>query len=322
MSQINSFFGKSPNDLRVEDIENFFNEEKTESDRIEFKSYVAQSNNHESLTLTIIETISALLNSSGGLIIWGAPKGQKVSNQKEKIFQGELLPVTQKIEKDSFINKISTLITPTPIGVRFYEFPKDNHYVYLIEVDQSIYSPHQFGGKYSMRLDGQNRPAPHHYIEALFRKVSFPNLIGEVKFLKGTKTVKDEFLCSFELKARNLSPFQNEENLQISFRSTRGIVQNYDFFRHPDVSYNAGSLTHRNAKPVFFFGELFIAEINLLYSSEEISTPIFVTITFGGKSSPLRKTEYLFKLEFIQGRILETGMKKISENEFLQSIYG
>ena len=27
-----------------------------------------------------------------------------------------------------------------------------------------------------MRLDGQTRNAPHHYIEALFKQIKFPNL--------------------------------------------------------------------------------------------------------------------------------------------------
>ena len=33
-----------------------------------------------------------------------------------------------------------------------------------------------------MRMDGQSRPAPHHYVEALFKQIKYPNLEGYIKF--------------------------------------------------------------------------------------------------------------------------------------------
>jgi hypothetical protein len=59
------------------------------------------------------------LNSDGGIIIWGAPKGKKVPDKKEKVFQGEPDMVDYLYEKDAFISKIADSITPTPRAILF-----------------------------------------------------------------------------------------------------------------------------------------------------------------------------------------------------------
>ena len=88
------YFGKELNELTYENIEEFFLNEKEESDKIEFKSYHSkEEKNHTEKENGIIRAICALLNSEGGLIIWGAPVGQTVSEKKEKIFKGDLSPI-------------------------------------------------------------------------------------------------------------------------------------------------------------------------------------------------------------------------------------
>src|SRR3954466_7102658 len=157
-----------------------------------------------------------MLNSEGGLIIWGAPRGIPVSGKKEKIYKGELSPLDALIEKDAFVSKVTNLITPSAKGIIFQRLEKGDKYVYLIEVQQSQYSPHQYHNTYYMRIDGQTRPAPHHYIEALFQKISYPNLEGKL-ILDAVSSQLDLLYTSLRIKIdiSNKSMFQNEHDIYI-----------------------------------------------------------------------------------------------------------
>src|ERR1035437_10646203 len=88
------YFGKELIDLTYDDIEDFFVEEKDETNKIEYKSYHnPDERNHTEKENGVIRAICGLINSEGGLVIWGAPIGQNVADKKEKIFQGQLSPV-------------------------------------------------------------------------------------------------------------------------------------------------------------------------------------------------------------------------------------
>ena len=106
-------FGKSIDDLSYKDIENYFNEEKSESDQVEYKSINEKADSQPSFQ-KLAETVCGFLNSNGGVLVWGAPRGIKKEKRNEKIFVGPLTPSFSLIEKDKFINKISNLITPIP----------------------------------------------------------------------------------------------------------------------------------------------------------------------------------------------------------------
>src|SRR6187399_975460 len=114
MSYIQQYFGKAPQDLTYQDVTDFFSIEREESDKIEFKSYHAPGENDKEKENGIIRTVCAFLNSSGGLLIWGAPVGQNVAGKTEKVFVGALSPVTRLVEKDYFINRITDSTTPAP----------------------------------------------------------------------------------------------------------------------------------------------------------------------------------------------------------------
>ena len=113
------------------------------------------------------------MNSEGGLIIWGSPIGEYSDGSKEKVFEGALSPLDISLTKDSFINKVTDQITPSPRGIKFYKYSNNGKHVYLIEVEKSNFSPHQFEHNYFMRIDGQTKIAPHHYVEALFFRAGF-----------------------------------------------------------------------------------------------------------------------------------------------------
>jgi hypothetical protein len=76
MGYIELFLGKKPNDLLYSDVITFFTNARQELDKIEFKAYIAATGSDREKEDGVISTISAMLNSEGGLIIWGTPVGQ------------------------------------------------------------------------------------------------------------------------------------------------------------------------------------------------------------------------------------------------------
>lgn len=73
MSYSQSYFGKELSDLTFADIENYFVDEKEESDKIELKSYHnhnSSEKDHKDKENGVLKTICGLLNSEGGQIVW------------------------------------------------------------------------------------------------------------------------------------------------------------------------------------------------------------------------------------------------------------
>ena len=189
-SFIYDLFNKSIHQLQLDDIISFFKNAKTETDKIEFKSYLDFVNSNTTKSTRdkeklndIFKSICAFLNSDGGILIWGAPQGKNVGDLKEKVYSGELTPVEYKIEKDQFINRIASEINPTPHRVLFHQIViNQESFCYIFEVSKSEFAPHQNKGTYYIRLDGSTRPAPHYYVEALIKKVSFPKVEAYMNF--------------------------------------------------------------------------------------------------------------------------------------------
>lgn len=290
------YFDKNLHELTFEDIENFFLEEKEESDKIEFKSfYDEEDKDFDKKRNKVLKSISGFLNSEGGIIIWGAPCGQNVEGKKEKIFKGKLSPVSRLLEKDSFIRKVTNSITPAPRPIRFQPIERDGEYIYVIEVEQSPYPPHQFQNNYYMRLDGQTVPAPHHYVEALFKKVKYPNLEGYIKIISA-KGTGHSYTVNFQLSFFNWSALHNEENLTYRFIVSNGQFINKSGEGRKEV-YNSEMNEHHIlvAKDIFYYGEPvteqeFVEFIPLRLAKTQKKAKIL--LTFGGKFSPLKASYY------------------------------
>jgi hypothetical protein len=308
MDYAQTYFGKPLAELQFADIEHFFIEERQESDQIEFKSYNANGPLEAKLG-GLIEGITAFLNSSGGLLIWGAPEGSKVAGRKEKAFVGSLTKLPLTIEKDWLISKIADKIIPLPRGFRVQLVPTSDGQVAIFEIDESPYSPHQTSDKYYMRIDGQNKPAPHHYIEALFKKVSFPRLEAYIKprpvgRLKFTYRVEIDFLFF------NFSPFLNEEKL--SFRIELGMVYFKNGLRDPTSfsppipgyssdgqlynSHSVSGIAVRYGFPYSHREVLQFEEKEL----ERLGGFATISIVFGGKAAPVKFCRY--HLQFSKDR--------------------
>lgn len=103
MTHSESYFGKKLEQLEYIDVENFFSVERVESDKIEFKS-INPTGDIDKKINGFIPSIVAFLNSKGGILIWGAPKGKPKVNSKEKVFIGELTPINQK-NRERLVNQ-------------------------------------------------------------------------------------------------------------------------------------------------------------------------------------------------------------------------
>src|SRR5690348_16740477 len=91
-----TLFGKPIHQLELDDIMSFFRNEKTETDKLEFKSYTdfessnaTKSSRDKEKLNDIFKSICAFLNSDGGVLIWGTPKGKHVEGSKEEVYCGD-----------------------------------------------------------------------------------------------------------------------------------------------------------------------------------------------------------------------------------------
>lgn len=300
MNYSENYFGKNLTELNYTDIENFFVEEKEESNSLEFKSYSAEYGNLNKNIEGVIRGICAFLNSEGGVLIWGAPEGTKIEGRQEKVFVGELSPVPELKEKDWLINKISDSITPLPIGVNVQTLDKDGSYVYIFEIQQSKYSPHQFKNSYFARLDGQTKPAPHYLIEALFKKITYPRIEG---FIKPDKIFTDgnNYYLDLTIFIFNFSELQNEENVSFRLMCPQGIFMKSQMPQFQNMySYEGHQLIHKDLIKVLHFGGPNMHIERLSFNPHDLlnkhQNKVDLLLSFGGRYSPLKSSDY--KLDF------------------------
>lgn len=327
------YFGKGINELNIQDIEQFFQEEKEESDKIEFKSYTDEYGNVKEKEFGILKTICSFLNSEGGLLIWGAPAGTPHKEDiKRKIFTGLLTSFITYYEKDKFINKITDSITPVANAIQFQRIESAGKYVYVFEVAKSPYSPHQFQNIYYMRLDGQTVKAPHHYIEALFKKISYPRL-GGYMHIQGLE--KHSISGDFD-KTRirlhlgfyvfNFSKLQNEFNVSYRILTDSGEFPHSHDWHIPTGSKHyptSSELILGNVKKVLYYGEpaLETDTIDVVVNASDSNPIVGVYFFFGGKFSPLMLSSYKISLSNVTPSTNYNHMlSTVQENKYVHEI--
>jgi len=319
-----NYFGKENiEDITFEDLEKYFSTERQESDKIEYKSFVAGKDVLQQPNLDkIIKTVTAFLNSDGGLLIWGAPEGKKVEGKKEKIFQGELSLVDYLFEKDQLISKISDSITPIPRGILFHRIEQQNKYAYILEVAKSEYSPHQFGDRFFMRIDGQSKPAPYHYIEALFKQIKFPRIEGYIKIDNYVSNANKGMLY-ISVFIFNLSPLQNDYNLSYRIVCDKGAFDNWQYQSHdPRVTFDMNGHEKRifNAKDILHYGEPFQMQERIGFDLAELEKTHFqvtLLLVFGAKQSPMKMSTYKIKFSDNRPDNYNTWIIEKNENKFM-----
>lgn len=289
-----SFFGKELNDLKLKDIRAYFATPQSESNIIEFKSYGDGGSFGDKLK-GIKKTICALLNSEGGIIIWGAPKGEKPEGQNEEVFTGDLCPIDKVLEKDRLINLVSDSILPLPNDIKVRIFNFDGQSVCVFEVGKSSYSPHQFNNYYYMRMDGQSRIAPHYYVEALFKKIRYPNIEGYIKFNE-IIWHENNFILDIDTYIFNFSPELNEYNLTMVVISEVGIFQEYLLNNNnPNYGLSGHQLINENIREVLHYGTPYNQNKRIIFDFRQLMNNGHLSnlsIMFGGKYSPMKKSDY------------------------------
>jgi hypothetical protein len=315
-----SILGKPLDQLSVEDVEGFFLQPQEESDRIEFKSYHADLKSKktpEERLADVLKTITAFLNSGGGFIVWGAPV-----ETIQKYCQGALTPFDVKYTKDQFIGRIADSIVPSPQGVFFRSFEKEGKYFYIIEAESSSYAPHQYRNVYYMRMDGHTKAAPHHYIEALFKKVSFPNLEAYLKLDRYIHTDGDMARLYCTIIFRNQSPFQNDYNLQYRVFTSHGLIMPGAAMQvnlTKEKLAEQGDYSNPEVANTIYYGNWLHDSFNIslsrtnLHNNEYI---IKIRLQFGAKHSPMKLCQYTINIGERVNDNLQDHIIDMVENRF------
>ena len=318
MNYSKNYFGKNLSDLKYSDIEDFFLESKEETNNIEFKSYSATHSNFNEDIKGIIKGICAFLNSDGGILIWGAPEGRKVKGRKEKIFIGDLSPVIELREKDQLISQISDSITPLPVGVNVQPLNQKESYLYVFEVQRSKYSPHQFKNIYFARLDGQTVPAPHYLIEALFKKITYPNIEGYIRLDKIFHNYNDYYL-NITIFIFNFSELQNEENVSFKLTCPQGIFTKSQTPEYQKMYLDGNQLIHKGLIDVLHFGAPYMHTEKLIFNPNkvlsEFENKVELLLSFGGKKSPLKSSKYELDFSKIKWNMQDNPSYLIDEKD-------
>lgn len=293
------YFGKNLNQLTFEDITQFFVTEKEESDKIEFKAFHTGFGNFNKNLEGVIRGICAFINSNGGILIWGAPLGQKINNKE--IFKGALSLVTDFKEKDSLISKISDSITPLPVNINVQIIENNGNYLYIFESQVSIYSPHQFKNTYWARLDGQTKPAPHYLVEALFKKISYPNIEGYINLDEFGNLPNERCYLDISILLFNFSELQNAHNLTYRLLCGQGIFEGSLNARTNKYYTCQGHMyVHKDLNEILHFGAPDTNNQRIIFNMEDLADKnnyeMDLILTFGGRKSPLKISKY--KLDF------------------------
>lgn len=295
------YFGTDRENLTWQIVEDFFKTEKTENDTLEFKSFSSASK-LDSLYDGLCKSLAAFLNSEGGILIWGAPVGTKITGKKEKIFSGALAPISEILEKDTVIRIASSRISPMPSKINLKIIEKGSVCICIFEIQKSRWA-HQIGGTYYMRIDGQSVPAPHHYVEALMRQIHYPELSGHIKPGR-YQNVGGNYVLSFGVVIFNFSPLQNEKKVSYRIMTSCGRFKGWDVQQIAHNYDHSGKVYYnREIIEVLHYGMPATETLSIIISGSDLAktnSKLELFLQFGGEASPLQESRYVFNLRPLQ----------------------
>jgi Schlafen, AlbA_2 len=288
MSYSQIIFNKDLYDLTYNDVIDFFITEKEETLNLEFKSYPTQGN-HNDKENAMLKAVCGLLNSEGGIIIWGAPIETKDSHGNTSAI-GTLTPFTTTLDRDRLVNKISSVIIPLPTGIRIQKLDDTNsNSIFVIEIEKSRNKPHQFKNNYLIRLDGQTKIAPHYLIEAMMKSVDFPIIRGHLR-LKRIEIDGQNYIIYFKSLIYNTSKFTNDLNLTITLIAGPGTMH---------INGNQYSGFYDSSVEIISHGRPVSDDFSLIVSRNELSqhgNEIQIVLSFVGEKSPSKASTYKYSL--------------------------
>lgn len=282
-------FGIDLYNLVYNDIVQFFDTEKEENLNLEFKSYPVLGSAQEKEN-AVMKAICGLLNSEGGIVIWGAPTEVRDA-QGNTTAQGALTPFNTNLDRDRLINKISSLVIPLPIGIRVQQLNDANgDSIFIIEVEKSNQKPHQFKNNYYIRLDGQTKVAPHYLIEAMMKSIDFPMIRGHIK-LKNINLIANNVVLSFVKVFFNTSQFNNEINFFYRIVAIPGVIRIGDNTYSGDYTNDSLKIMS-HGRPIRSTFQLVIPSPVLIARGQEVD----LVVGFGGEKSPSKMSRYKYRL--------------------------
>ncbi|KUJ59218.1 hypothetical protein AR687_24175 [Flavobacteriaceae bacterium CRH] len=301
-----ALFNRDLYDLDFEYMQEFFDTVKDETLYLEFKSF-NQQGPYGPKEDTIKKAVCAMLNSEGGIVIWGAPTETRDANGNTAAV-GPLTPFNSPLDRDRLINILSSSIIPLPVGIRVQKLQNENQEsIFVIEIEKSPEKPHQFDNRYYIRLDGQTRIAPHYLISALMKGINYPVLSGHLR-LKQIETDGNRILLHFRNVLFNTSAFNNDINVQMRIVASRGRLI---------INGNYSNSMYTNTLSLLSHGAPTTSDFILEIPAGQALGELTMIFQFGGEKSPSKMSKYKYNFErFRPGTIADEGiyLEEKSEN--------
>ncbi len=336
MGLAQQLLGQDLNEVTLESITAYFHDPRTESEVIEFKSYAVHGqNNHNEKQKAILKSICGMLNTEGGVIVWGAPVEQTDPETNLHYCQGILSPISQVIVHDHLMSRIIQSIHPLPKGIRLKVLPGEaGTCVCILEVEKSSYPIHRFDDRYWIRLDGQTVVAPHHFVEAIIKQVRYPTIEAYITLVSyslepwtlhglGFTHGVNYHWIGIRHVIFNWSGLINEEDVTFTVVSEKGRFVGYGHPGATNYRHNGRMYRPNNVHPILYYGEPLTETYFLLVDPDELegSTTFDVFIMVGGKKSPLKRSEYKIHLHQISPENPENGLEVIVENRLVADMH-
>jgi hypothetical protein len=298
--------GHSIDSIGYAQVETYFSDVRDETNNLEFKSYTSSDDFNKNFE-NLLAPICSFLNSDGGVLIWGAPKTTR--DGKRRFCQGPLSPLNSVIEKDDLLRKLVSKISPMPAGIRLQVLQQNGSSIVIMEVQKSEYRPHQVEGIYYMRVDANTLRAPHYFVEALFRRITYPDLSAKIQFEAASYDDADRFKSGytyridFNVIIDNNSPLQNEEFLKYMLSCDIGTPINH-WEKWPKPEFEVISNLQPRVPPmeILHFGLQNVRSYSIGFRHQDLRSEGFIAkiiLQFGGRYSPLKYCYYSLDLSFI-----------------------
>ncbi|MET0636352.1 MAG: hypothetical protein ABWZ25_10025 [Chitinophagaceae bacterium] len=174
-----------------------------------------------------------------------------------------------------------------------------------------------------MRRDGGNFFAPHTFVKALIKRITYPKLACFVNFGQ-PRTTSDFSACAINVSIYNLSKLQNEKNLRYSVTCHGGDLI-IDGETIPLRKLNFSSEHIRFAKDVLHYNIPFFQGFTLLSLREYSSVlrNITIRVIAHGDSSPAICSNYILEpIRAGSGFYVEFQLKEVRENYYLMDQVG
>jgi hypothetical protein len=293
-------------ELTYEKIQTFFDIAQYENERLEFKSY-GPGKTLDKWYLDLAIEICAFLNSDGGILIWGAPQEDKDSIGR--FAKGELTPINPALDKEDLLRRIIGKIKELPNAIELERVPEPNGTgsIYVFQIHASEYRPHQAADVYYMRIGSEKRPAPHHYVEAMMKRIKYPRLNGRLDFVrfKVINKIGQGFSrwirVDLNVIIENSSPFQNEESPRFILYCHHGTpLRGSAPWPQPEITAINRPFFDPTLE-VIHYGERFQRSYSLGFEYNNLESEGFqsdVALKFGGRFSPLKLCHYRLDLSF------------------------